>query len=308
MRGTITNMFDYWAYLVVHLFLLNSSTNELGIGPYQFATDGSPEELFAAGYEGAGEQDRRRGFVKQFESSIVNFDLIHLGDELEGWQPIVENISHCAGKVCMVCGYSRILEQVFRSEVSTLVLQLPTDASFPSIRRRQNLFSQLFDWAKSQNNLSLTRNTIPPLLLKLPLLLPSFSFRTFLTCSEVQIFDWQHFRFKKTLFPCKKSFSFWSSRFTEFYLIWSTIQQLTTYVYLASYCCDLHFFRRLTLLLSTLSPSFLLDFSTFLRQKQVGERVKELRGMYNRVFCALMISCDGARRTSGKLRWGCGPA
>ena len=84
MRGTITNMFDYWAYLVVHLFLLNSSTNELGIGPYQFATDGSPEELFAAGYEGAGEQDRRRGFVKQFESSIVNFDLIHLGDELEG--------------------------------------------------------------------------------------------------------------------------------------------------------------------------------------------------------------------------------
>ena len=52
--------------------------------PYHFTTDRGSEELFATRYEGAGEQDGRRGLVEQLESAIVNFDLIHLGDELEG--------------------------------------------------------------------------------------------------------------------------------------------------------------------------------------------------------------------------------
>ena len=70
---------------IKHHDLCNRALQRVSHGlPYHFTTDRGSEELFATRYEGAGEQDGRRGLVEQLESAIVNFDLIHLGDELEG--------------------------------------------------------------------------------------------------------------------------------------------------------------------------------------------------------------------------------
>jgi len=212
------------------------------IGPssYQFTTDWSPEELLAARDEGAGKQDRRGGFVKQFESSIVNFDLIHLGDELEGWQPIVENISHGAEIICMVRDYSRMFKYVGRGTAAVVVTKVEPlpgvgTSSSPGLWRHKFHYWAIHDLTRHWlGRGSLRRRSVA-----------SGTASRFKTCAGI---------LGGTLLP--EILLFLVVRFTE---TWSTIQQLTI---LTS-----PLFQKINFVLRTYPLDF---FNFFEAKKQVG--------------------------------------